>query len=338
MKMKYFRFLFEEIGRCFVHFGELKDTNTDEHFTFLYLRGAEEGAGKRKVERSLFLCPEYVDLVVLGCGSEQTESVLKNFLRDMRIGVLVTPSKTRVMEDGLSDRVKQMIVLEQLDGMEYRQESAGWQFYVKRCKEDTALMMHGLKAETYRGRDGKASAVFSDCVMSVKTLDESRLCCNDCAPDAYGCALGCVLHQDYDVCKYQMQSKDQDSLAGDSQITGTKVGDPESAEERNVVPYRTASLLLPEVLEQDELEYVENEVLKCFGGVRFFGMPNSRDGGFQLGGKLFDTEFGFKQYFVGLSEEFDDKTIAQICRSGMQKVPVVLQEGKGLCCSGLLRY
>lgn len=321
MKMRYFRFLYGETEQCFVHLGEMKDTLKNEHFTFLYLRGTDGHVDRKRSEHRLFLCPNHLDLVVLGKADTHTEETLKAMLADTTIGTLIIPERADVtaIQAKLAD--VRVIRLNSAEGMEreasgtwevtdencavsdgavnaLRFHAVGWYFLLKAYTANSIVMLHGLDTEAAAGQ-------FEDCVMSVKPLNGKKRCKKEAEPDGYGCALGCTLHQDYDVCKY----RDAD------------------------LPYVTGTLLLPPMEGAKIRERIESDMEAYLASIRFFGLS-----GAQEEGSLRIPSSECKTYFIGTESELGDKAIADICRGGLSHVPVVLKEGQGICCSGLLKY
>lgn len=309
MKMKYFRFLYGEAEQCFMHFGEVRDTLTDEKFTFLYLKGTDGHVDREKSEHTLFLCPEHLNLVVLGSSDAAAKAKLETILKETEVDTLVVSPMAHVAEiKGISPNTKIIcLALAEGDGSSYtdsyRTIGAGWNFMVKAYSEDSVTMIHNLD------RNGTEKNLFEDCVMSVKILDSEKRCKREPAPDLFGCALGCTLHQDYDVCKYQR------GITSDPYVTGTVV---------------LSGVKTAEVFEKDLKEHI--------GEIRFIGLPDGKGYSRQEEGSLQIMASKCKQYFIGSEAGMDDKLIADVCRSGLYHVPVVLRDGQGICCSGMLKY
>ncbi|MCD7737301.1 MAG: hypothetical protein LUI07_10160, partial [Lachnospiraceae bacterium] len=105
MNMNYFRLLFSRWGECLVHFGEWKDTRTGDKFTFLYLGAKQEPVSQKPVNQknegsghTLFLCPKYVDFLVLGEKNEAVLSIAREIVRETAVGTLVYPGGMEVSE------------------------------------------------------------------------------------------------------------------------------------------------------------------------------------------------------------------------------------------------
>lgn len=322
MKMKYFRFLFGETGQCFLHFGELQDTTREETYTFLYLRRVEKQVDQTKSERMLFLFPERIDLVILGSSDRETVRALKEMLHGKKIGTLILSEKAASADWEETEEIRDIV---KLGGGTFHSESAGWHFLAKSFADGTVAMAHGLSA-------GLQENVFEDCVMSVKALRKGRLCQREASPDGYGCALGCALYQDYDVCKYRE--------------SGAESG------------FRTGTLIFGGGEDEDDCAKLLRDTKAYIGEVRFFGLAGSCAAGrvsAQKAGaipdgilgqiavlrdnfpKKEDPLVGFRRYFIG-SGELDDRTVAKLCRGGWYQRPILLREGEGVCCSGLLKY
>ncbi len=347
MKMKYYRFLYSVTKSCFIHFGEVKDTQMDEKFAFLYLRGTEEPVDQTDSEHMLFLCPKYVDLVVLGRVDVQSEAVLKGLLARTKIRTLVIPAQGEIPVPEQITGVEQIVRLnsaesmgktsntdaenmsktsntdaenmnktDSLDAAMYQNDAcarsaecfevkaAGWKFSVKCWTKGALAMFHMLDTVT-----GQINP-FDDCVMNVKEMDSEKRCSREEHPDGYGCALGCVLHQDHDVCKYRNPEKESPYLTGTMLVSGE------------------GSINEQEAL-INGLEHGEN--------FRFFAFENSGKSRWER--MLPEAEEGKaepKRYYIG--EKVSDEAVAKVCRSGLNRIPAVLREGRGICCSGLLKY
>lgn len=302
MTMKYFRFLYGETGSCLMHFGELQDTGMGETCKFLYLRKAKRHVGQKKSEHSLFLCPDDIDLVILGDAEETSLSALKSLSAHAKIGTLIFSEKCG-SADWSAMEIRETV---KLSAETYQTERAGWRFLAKAYEDGTAALAHGLAADMQEG-------VFGDCVMNAKALGQEAQCMKDTAPDGYGCALGCALHQDYDVCKYHG--------CGENPV------------------FRTGTLIFGGGSEDSRREFLE-EARRNVGELRFFGLAAG-----DAFGQISLTEEnrkeeqkGFRRYYIGLEEELEDRTIAEICRGGWYQSPAILREGEGICCSGLLKY
>lgn len=334
MKMKYFRFLYGEAGQCFMHFGEVKDTLTGENFTFLYLRGTDGHVDQEKSGHTLFLCPKRLNLVVLGNSDAAAVAAMETILKEATVDTLVVsaavdiadirgmspdteiirlgPSEGGCCNGMTSSDAQAAFEKERIDEEGsaytncYRIIGAGWNFTVKAYLEDSVTMIHNLN------RNETEKNPFEDCVMSVKMLDSGKRCKREPAPDSFGCALGCTLHQDYDVCKYQ---------------SGNTVGS-----------YVTGTIILSGAETVKVKEALEKDMKARLGEVRFIVLPDGKGCNQQEEGSLQIMASECKRYFIGSEAGLNDRAIADICRSGLYYVPVVLKEGRGICCSGLLKY
>lgn len=377
MMMKYFRFLYGETGRCFMHLGEIRDTKTEEHFTFLYLRGVKRHVNQTETEHTLFLCPKRLDLVVLGNSDEYSVEVLREFLADTAVDTLVycanthfaipeiIPGVRKVVcltderrEDNNEVKNCQMETKEVGSGLQsYYMERAGWKFAVRCCGNVSLMLTHGLascdsdadRIMTSGGAVTDGMYPYKDCVMSVKIVSEDKRCCSEQEPDGFGCALGCSLHQDYDVCNYQRKN-------GRAYVTGTVL-----------LPEGCGSSVLKALIREQEGEFPE---------IRFVGLPGTigpdelkaivesvaqpvfTSDDMKLSEKsdpddenlseksASDAEnlvensevFTYKRYFIGVGSELRDETIAAVSKSSMYHVPLMLEPGNALCCSGMLKY
>jgi hypothetical protein len=162
--------------------------------------------------------------------------------------------------------------------------------------------------------------------MSVKTVCEGKRCLYQEKPDGYGCALGCALHQDSDICRYQRSGSG--------------------------LPYVTGSVLLPEITDQAAMDRLMGVLQEKLSGVRFFGLPE------QAGSSIVQKIVAIqksepeeasapeaaqgrptcKRYFIGAASELKDATIASISRGEPDHIPVILGNGQSICCSGFLKY
>lgn len=309
MKMKYFRFLYRETGQCFLHFGELQDTMSEETFTFLYLRKVEKHVGQTTSGRRLFLFPKQIKLAVLGSADEETLAVLKELLREMEIDTLLVGEEKSAVWDELAG-IRKIV---RLASGTYQTETAGWRFLARSFADGTIALAHGLSADAQDG-------TFEDCVMSVKALREGTPCQSERSPDGYGCALGCALYQDYDVCRYR--GSDGRPMFG----TGTLLFGGSEAEA--------------------ECGELCREAQAKLGAIRFIGltagnaqmqaavMKDTHAESTRLAGVSAE---GFRRYLVG-TEALDEQTAAELCRAGWYQKPVILKGDEGICCSGLLKY
>ncbi len=293
MEMKYFRFLYGETEGCFVHFGELKDTRTEEQYTFLYLRGMKRYAGSGRAGHALFLCPRGLDLVILGSADAHVKTVLQELLRKREIGTLLLPADAGKIKAKWKIREVRKLTCREI----CRITGAGWNFLIRADTAGSLELLHGLSPK-------EKQSTFSDCVMNVKALDPESRCCREAEPDGYGCALGCVLYQDYDVCRYWDHY---------SYVTGT--------------------LLLTGDEDTEAQEQWVRAAYDETGGVRFVGIAGGND----VRMRPLPPD-GYRRYYIGLGEELDDRTIAEISRDGWSRRPVILRDGQGICCSGLLKY
>lgn len=317
MKMKYYRFLYGEAGGCLMHFGQIRDTKTEEHFSFLYLRGTSGHVDRESAGHTLFLCPDTVDLAVLGNTDPKASEVLKGLLASAKVRTVVLPEGAVCeVPEKKGEEAPEIIRLaagEKEAG--WQMTAAGWCVYVKSYQSDSVVMAHSL-AET-----DTAGNRFEDCVMSVKTMDGTEKCIREREPDGYGCALGCTQNHDFDVCKHRRA----DGPCG----------------------YRTGTVLLPALEKGNTLSELKAALRSDLNGkvcgIRFIGMARTagetdavRDTGAD---SVQDGEdAGYKRYFIGAKSELDDRTVAAVSRGGLNHIPVLLEDGKAVCCSGLLKY
>lgn len=332
MNMKYFRFLYEETMSCFVHFGEVKDSRNGEHCTFLYLKGSGKSGKQASAGHVLFLCPKTVDFVILGSVDDDVMAAAQNILRDLEVGTLVLPPATpaEVWKSIGAKNIIQLSCGEESTVSETRAErkdapsgkdelagqdavgckdhlklsAAGWGLWVQCCGENAVAMLHGLDQKPEVGKS--LADVFEDCVMNVKVLDEGKRCCHETEPDGYACALGCVYQQDHDACKFKRTD--------------------------GSFPYPVGTLLLPETGGELAVGRWRNEAKEELEAVRFIAIS-------QYDGKeLSLPEDGRRYYLIGSAEEMSDASVAAICRDGLNHKPVLLKDGEGICCSGMLKY
>lgn len=322
MKTKYFRFLFCGNKSCLVHFGELTDTCTEERFTFLYLYGSKKREAGRDSGEVLFLYPKHIDLVVVGNANEQTDDGLEEIFSKTQVSRVILPecgyswkakldraaeikylpSKTEnnILGDNQSKTVR--------NAEEIR--AAGWRFFMKSYAPGSITMFHGLDREGM-GQEVRHGSVqeelFEDCLMSVKILDRGKRCAREENPDGFGCAMGCTLKQDCDVCKYQR--------------TGKNGG------------YLTGALLCGSECREADLEEMKRDLGDQLAHMRFFAVPGMEST------ELPQRQEGrFKRYYIGLQKETKGAAIEKICKGGLYEIPVLLKNGEGICCSGLLKY
>lgn len=328
MKIKYFRFLYCVTKSCFIHFGEVKDTKMGETVSFLYLRGAQECVNQKESEHMLFLCPDYVDYAVLGQVDGHVEAELRELLKHTKVGTLVVPAKEYDRFPEKMEGADEIVFVGNGEAMCGRQESgekgtsvpfadclertaAGWKLSVRNQGEGALAMLHMHESdcamESQNGPDGGTEhfPVYDDFVMNVKPVNKAKRCCQNASPDEFGCALGCVLHQDYDVCKYRKMEE--------------KSG------------YLTGTLLLGSMESNSDFVFSEEERRK----IRFFAADNREKT--DWANLLMEQENdGPKRYYIGT--EMSDEAVAAVCRSGINRIPVLLQEGCGICCAGLMKY
>lgn len=350
MNMKFFRFLYEETMSCFIHFGEVKDSGNGEHCTFLYLKGSRKSGKQASAGHVLFLCPKTVDFVILGSVDDDVMAAAQNILRDLEVGTVVLPptapaevwksigaknivqlscgegstvSETRAeRKDVLSgkdelSRKDELSEKDELTGKDaltgqdaveckdhLKLSAAGWGLWVQCCGENAVAMLHGLDQKPEAGKP--LADVFEDCVMNVKVLDEGKRCCYETEPDGYACALGCVYQQDHDACKFKRSD--------------------------GSFPYPVGTLLLPETGGELAVGRWRNEAKEELDAVRFVVIS-------QYDGKELPLpEDGRRYYLIGSAEEMSDASVAAACRDGLNHEPVLLKDGEGICCSGMLKY
>ena len=303
MKMKFYRFLYGDTGRCFMHFGEVRDTSTKEQFSFLYLKGTEGHVNQADAEHRLFLCPDFLDLVILEQVNENAADALKGILRDTAVKTLVLPER----EDGsipeeISGACESVCEIVPVSAeKEFSMEKAGWKLLARSCKAGSVTLAHGLNPDA-------GGAAFGVCIMNVKALDQTKRCCSQREPDGYGCALGCVLHQDHDRCGFG--GKDGKEVP----FTGT------------LLPGKGMS----EVEYRELLQDAENKI----GGIRFYGLPCfvSALEDHALGNT------GYRRYLIGTGrDDLKDMGTTAMEEAGLYRTPVILKEGEGICCAGLLK-
>lgn len=301
--MKYFRFLFEETNGCFMHFVELTESDTEEQMRILYLKSMENKADLKK-DSECFACPTHVDLVVLGQNDLRTRETWKRLSEHTEADLLVLAG-----EDSESDlKAGEIIQLSESKPF-WRWKKMDWNIFLKTYENGSVVMMHGLDS------GGENRRTIEDCVMSVKATNQCRRCHGSQQPDGYGCALGCVLHQDYDLCKYQGEGQQMGQLTGTVLLAGVTNGDSirQFQADMELQPWELRFLALPK----------ENQKTEISGNREIWNLPA-------------DDEH--KTYYISMEEEMDAVFAKQICEKGFYHVPCVLGKGKGLCCSGLMKY
>lgn len=314
--MKYYRFLYGEAAGCLMHLGQIEDTKTEEHFSFLYLRGISGHVDRGRTEHTLFLCPDTIDLVVLGNADRKAAEVLKGLLSSVKIRTLILPKgavcEALEKEGGQPRKIIRLAAGEKEPGWETT--AAGWRVYAKSYHPGSVVMAHSL-AET-----GTAGDRFEDCVMSVKTVAGTERCFREKMPDLYGCAVCCTQNRDFDVCRY----KRKEGSCG----------------------YCTGTVLLPALAEEGTvpkwMKDLRSDMEGRIRGIRFIvldgntgAVPVWNDEAADAAGS---EAAGYKRYFVGSASELSDRTIAEVSRSGRNHIPVLLKDGTAICCSGLLKY
>ena len=326
MKIKYFRFLYCVTKSCFIHFGEVKDTKMGETLTFLYLKSAMESAGQTEEEKKLFLCPNCVDYVVLGQIDKDVKAELEGLLEQVKVGTLVIPAEGYGYFPEKLKNVDEIVYLGKEGEVCGRQtkdggrvslriedhlerKAAGWKLSVRSMGAGNLAMLHMHETddtEVSAGGEEKPvrTSVYDDCVMNVKSMDEKKRCRENAQPDEFGCALGCILYQDYDVCKYRNREEESEYLTG-TLVLGSTDGSSDFA------------------LSEDERKKI-----------RFWAADNHGES--DWASLLPEEKGGPKRYCI--ATDMRNEAVAGICKGGMNRVPVLLQEGCGICCAGLMKY
>ncbi len=334
-----------------MHFGELQDAAKGTAYTFLYLRKEKEHVGQTESDCRLFLFPRRLDLVVLGSTDAETLGVLAGLLENTEVDTLIVSADV-ASADFRGQELPAAGKTVRLEGGSYQTELGDWHFLVRAFAGGTVAVAYGLSADVQESG-------LEDCVMSIKELRAEALCRKELSPDGYGCALGCALYQDYDVCKYR--------------------------EKGGQAMSRTGTLLFGGGEDEASCRELLSEARENIGEIRFFGFAPGRTSGDADGSasaalaagassgsasaalaagassgstlavpaagvsaqiaavkELFaeeadEQEKGFRRYFIG-TEELDDEAIAELGRGGWRQRSIVLQEGEGICCSGLLKY
>lgn len=337
MKAKYFRFLYGETNACLIHFGEVNDTKCHEKISFLFFRSSKvsnssEGQVEQKLgqklerqmerkeqgQNDLFLYPESADLAVLGTVDESVKREWNETGRYVKVKRLIVPDVPEAEELFLGN-VDEVIRLRPVSRDEnksgeglWNMAAAGWKFEVICQGEGTLALWHDLAAAASEmdSAEGTETGEFSDCVMSVKAADHC-MCSKDRNPDEYGCAVGCVLHKDYDVCKFRY--------------------------ENGANPYLTGTLLAAGTGDEEKQKGLLNWLSAKSDRIRFFSMQDPKSW-MDILPDSERAEPGMRRYFIEMNAELDDHTAAEFCRQGFGSTPVVLMEGHGVCCAGFLKY
>lgn len=326
MNMKYFRFLYGVAAGCFMHFAELHDTLTEEHADLLYLCGSGSKSRKAESADSLFLYPEVLDLVVLGEWNKRTKNRLKELLAKARIKTLVIPEMSResakvyrrtaeLLRDNLGEEMQSVDIVISIGNEQYNSyETAlcGWSFVVMGSGTDELMMIHAMTD------DG-----FEDIVMNVKEIQEDSNCRRKASPDKFGCAFGCTLHRDYHECKYRKKLEQGIECRMGTVIMREKTGCEDGSKQKDTD-------LLKKLFQESGIEP---------DAIRFTGISG------QAWRKMCEAEalaenepMAGTEYFIGISSEEEAEAIAELCRSGYDRIPVLLKEGQGICCSGFFKY
>lgn len=321
MNMKYFRFLYGETAGCFTHFGELNDTLTKERIAFLYLSGVRGRKDEMNSEYSLFLYPERLDLVVLGEMSQDTTDALKGVLEKTKIETLVVPEKyVEALKECLGDKmasVGNVILLGTEEHSSYETSMCGWKFFAKCSEEHELILIHSM-----------AETGFGDVVMNVKNIRNGSVCQKKCSPDEFGCTYGCTIHRDYHECKYRKKDENGIMCRNGSVLMGREM----AKSRKNPSPFKEN-----DGVDWLEALFVESGIKK--EAIRFFGFSGivwkemCRESSLAEKDCLSETE-----YFIGSDSEVENDVIAAVCRSGLNRIPVLLNDGQGICCSGFFKY
>ena len=319
MKMKYFRFLYGEMKSCMIHFAGVNDTISKQMFSMLFIRGSETKEERKNIP---FLFPDSLDLAVLGNINESVKMVWNELQQHVKVRTLIVPDIPDA-EDLHLEEVEEVIRLRPADwsdgslekipdDSQWKTVTAGWHFQVICWMNGGLAVWHdtadNFADHLYAGKEeiGKVT----DCVMSVKAVEDS-ICCEKQNPDHYGCALGCALHRDYDVCKFRY--------------------------EKRANPYLTGTLLTAGNGEMDMQDKFLHWLSEQTDSIRFFSVqnPESLTGILQ---KSNIPESGMRRYVIELNDECNNHIAASLCRTGFCTAPVLLKEGQGVCCSGFLKF
>lgn len=302
MNMKYFRFLFEETNGCFIHFAELTKADTEERVCALYLRSIEEKDASADVVTD-FVCPAHVDLVILGRSDAAARNVWQRLSEQTEADVLVFAGE----DSGKKLKAKQIICLS-AQTPQWEFQKMGWKIFLKTYEENAVVVMHGFD-------ENRAGERAEDCVMNIKTANRHRRCYTQPQPDGYGCTLGCVLHQDYDVCKYQAEGQARELLTGTVLLTGATDSKVRGQiwKDMEQQPWTLRFLALPEETQRASL-------------LEQSGIWNM------------SAEQEYKTYCISMGKEIDAGFAKRVCEKGFYHVPIVLGKEQGLCCSGLVKY
>lgn len=301
--MKYFRFLFEEINGCFMHFVELTESDAEERMRILYLKSMENKEDLKK-DSECFACPTHVDLVVLGQNDLRTRETWKRLSEHTEADLLVLAGE----DSGEDLKAGEIIQLSESKPF-WCWRKRDWNTFLKTYENGSVVMMHGLDS------GGEDRRLIEDCVMSVKATNQCRRCHGSRQPDGYGCALGCVLHQDYDLCKYQGEGQQMGQLTGTVLLAGVTNGDSirQFQADLEQQPWKMRFLALPK----------ENQKTEISGNCEIWNLPADNE---------------HKTYYISMEAEMEAVFAKQICEKGYYHIPVVLREEQGICCSGLMKY
>lgn len=329
MNMKYFRFLYGETSGCMIHFGEVNDTKMNETFTFLVIRGNDmQDEQKNGKQSSSLLFPDSVDLVIFENVNEAV-TMAWNEMQPMKVSTVIVPDipDAEHLHSEMANEVIRLrpVLRNDLKLAELPEDSlwktiaAGWQMQVLCWSEGSLAVWHDAADDSLTGicTEKKEIGEFIDCVMSVKTTENSR-CSRERNPDHYGCALGCALHRDYDVCKFRYENRANPYLTG-TLLTAGKT--EEKAEET----------------ENHHNTYLLEWLSEKSDRVRFLAAQDLGEYSSNLIGDE-NREPGMRRYFIGLSDEVSDQMAAGLCKKGFGSAPILLKEGSGVCCSGFLKY
>lgn len=193
----------------------------------------------------------------------------------------------------------------------------------------------GADKEMWKEKEAKSEKeIFDDCVMSVKVLDREVRCRCGEAEDEFACAMGCALKKDHDVCRYQRLAECGSWLAG-TLLAGDAACLEQVQAEMGAELETVRFFCLPLKGEAAEKMEEASPVETGMQGKAAEDIP------LQAGMKRESIEAlarEFKRYYIGCAPELGEEGLSWICGSGLYQVPVVLREGTGICCSGMLTY
>lgn len=200
MRTKYFKNMFQNVSQGVMYSIGIADSETKESWVACYLCSGKEGASSEtEFGKGFSGYQGEVRMLAVGDGNRATIAQLMEFVKKNRVEQVVLPgNQEKTVKELQKAGVKR--VVEMKPGSSLYDEKDFWQFRIHCYGTDERSFLVMFAGET------KINWKTTDCLMSVRSFDQTMCCSPGIDMENLVCCARCGLYNDFDVCKGHNQS------------------------------------------------------------------------------------------------------------------------------------